>query len=272
MIATNAAALTVAERHGLAAPRLIAHDPTGNSAGLPASLETVLPGECGWPGWPQEPSEARLREAGAAIARTHKIRLKPWDTLAPRVRPIEYDDFARERRWATFYQGSKESDRRDVVAALRQFTGSSVPARAAAQILANVRSTPLLLHADEIVRRHGQPRGEQVFVHGDVWPGNTMWTGDTCAGLIDWKTAGVGHPGIDLGGLRFQLARLRGPDAADHALRGWEEEIGRKATDVAYWDAVAALNTRTDLDAVDGAGAQNSRDEFLRTAIANLGG
>lgn len=43
-VRTNAAALRIAEQHGLATPRLLAFDPNGEQAGTPATLETVLPG------------------------------------------------------------------------------------------------------------------------------------------------------------------------------------------------------------------------------------
>jgi aminoglycoside phosphotransferase (APT) family kinase protein len=84
--------------------------------------------------------------------------------------------------------------------------------------------------------------------------------------LIDWKTAGVGHPGVDLGELRKQMAIYYGLDAIDAVVDGWELASGRAATDVAYWDVVAALNTRTDLGSVTG-----KRDAFLRDALERLG-
>src|SRR5689334_19600299 len=63
-IATNAAALAVAEKHGLPAPRLLAADLDGRSAGTSASLETVVPGTSTWPA---APSIELLLAAGAAI-------------------------------------------------------------------------------------------------------------------------------------------------------------------------------------------------------------
>ena len=48
--------------------------------------------------------------------------------------------------------------------------------------------------------------------------------------------------------------------------------MGRRADDIAYWDAVAALNTRTDFDAQESAaGATERRDAFLRAALKGLG-
>jgi aminoglycoside phosphotransferase (APT) family kinase protein len=66
-VATNAAALAVAERHGLPAPRLLAADLDGRAAGTPASLETVVPGTSTWPA---APSTELLRAAGAAPGST----------------------------------------------------------------------------------------------------------------------------------------------------------------------------------------------------------
>src|SRR5206468_8947402 len=90
-LATGAAALRVAEQHGLAAPRLIACDLDGAAAGQPASLETVLPGDRGWP---ETPSAAGWRDAGAAIARVHRVPLRPQEHL-----PLRSGDVRTARRW-----------------------------------------------------------------------------------------------------------------------------------------------------------------------------
>lgn len=277
MVATGVVGLTVAEDHKLPAPRLVAYDLHGRDAGTPASLETVLPGNTGWPSTPAVPTPEGWRNAGAVLAQVHRVQPRPWHNLAPRVRPVEYDDFALQRRWAAVYQGSTDEERPDVVAAFGKFQAWPKAllewslANAEMSPLANERTSALLHLADEVVRRHGRPRGEDVVLHGDVWPGNVVWDGDTCVGLIDWKTAGVGHPGVDLGNLRFQAAQVHGPDAAASVLEGWEGSMGRRAADIAYWDAVAALNTRTDLDALDGEGATERRDAFLRSALEGLG-
>jgi hypothetical protein len=53
------------------------------------------------------------------------------------------------------------------------------------------------------------------------------------------------------------------------ALRGWEDEIGRNATDVAYWDAVWALYSRDALDD-ESPGTLDRREAFLQTAVDEL--
>lgn len=236
MIRTNAAALAAAERAGLSAPRLIAADLAGEDAGAVATLESVVPGETAWP----TPTTAeRLRAAGAVLVPVHAVAMEPTKDLRFRPRPIAVDDFAGARR-----------------------TG-------------RMSTTPLLEEADEMILAHGLPESGSVFVHGDVWPGNIIWTRDANPVLIDWKTAGVGSPGVDLGELRKQVAIIFGPDAPDVVLDGWERAAGTTAEDVAYWDAVAALNTPTEMEGwapfVDGPGATARRDAFLESALKRLG-
>ena len=241
MVITNARALRLAETHGLAAPRLIAADLDGRASGTVATLETFLSGSSDLP---PIVSAVRLREAGAAIARVNAVFLASQAELPYRPRPIAVDDRARERRrgW--------------------------------------MPTTPLLQRADERVRSHRVPAAVSVFVHGDVWGGNMLWEGDRCVALIDWKTAGVGDPGVDLGSLRMQMALQYGQDAPAHVLEGWQRQAGRAATAVPYWDTVAALNTPTvmhgwpgfaeDGSPLDAAAVTERRDAFLRTALDQL--
>ena len=226
MVRTGAAALEVTEQHGLPAPRLIDADLQGSVTGVPATLETVA----GTTAWPPPPSVERLRAAGAALARVHSVVMRPREYLPFRPRPIAVDDFATDRR-----------------------TG-------------RMPTTPLLAEADDLITTYERPLGDPVFVHGDVWPGNMVWNDGHLPALIDWKTAGVGHPGVDVSELRKQVAITFGPEAPTHVLAGWEHATGTKATDVPYWDAVAALNTPTELWGQ----ATARRDAFLRESLKAL--
>src|SRR5207237_3193317 len=176
------------------------------ASGTVASLETFLFGSIDLP---PVVSAARLREAGAAIARVSAVVLALQADLPHRPRPCAADDRAADRRRG------------------------------------RMPTTPLLQQADERVRSHGVPAAASVFLHGDVWGGNMLWEGDRCVGLIDWKTAGVGDPGVDLGSLRMQMALQYGQDAPAQVLEGWQRQAGRAAIAVRYWDAVGALNTPT---------------------------
>lgn len=111
-----------------------------------------------------------------------------------------------------------------------------------------------------------------------------LWQGRELAAVIDWDCAGIGQAGVDLASLRLDAATAYGVDAAEHVLAGWEREAGREAADVAYWDAVAAVNTPPDLawfvettvEAVSRPDLTRAvmvarRDEFLESALGRPG-
>jgi hypothetical protein len=50
----------------------------------------------------------------------------------------------------------------------------------------------------------------------------------------------------------MQMALQYGQETPALVLEGWQHESGREATNVAYWDAVAALNTPAELDGPGG--------------------
>jgi len=228
MIVCNVAALQTAAQHGVAAPALLGYDANGEAAGVIASIEMTVPGTSVW----RSPTTSeRLRAGGRAVAATHRVRISPMEALPYRARPIAVDDFARERR------------------------------------LGRMPTTALLRRADELVRATKPAIGCSVFLHGDVWPGNMVWSTDDVATLIDWKTAGVGNPGVDLAELRKQVMIAFGAGAPKYVLRGWEETIGLRASDLPYWDCVAALNTQTTLENET---MTNRRDVFLRMALSEM--
>jgi aminoglycoside phosphotransferase (APT) family kinase protein len=200
---------------------------------------------------PAEPDEPRLRGIGAAAARIHAVDFEPSDVLPLRERPIADMDFAQ----------------------LRREHGAS----------------RLLMDAEDAVAA-SHPAGERIaFTHGDLWYGNTLWDTtssgqDTLSAILDWDAAGAGAAGVDLGSLRCDASICYGLEAADLVLAGWEEQGGHPASNVAYWDAVAALSSPPDMgwvagtiadqgrpDLNDGQLLTERRDAFLRQALTALG-
>jgi aminoglycoside phosphotransferase (APT) family kinase protein len=239
--ATEAAALTVAARHAVPAPRLIAVDLTGRQTATLAILTTALPGNSLIPA--SRPRD-RLRRLGAVAARLHAISLPPSDRLPLRSRPLPDVDFVAHR--------------------------------------AASGTTSLLTEAETRLDQLSVPTDRSVFVHGDLWLGNTMWTDGEFSGVVDWDCAGAGPPGIDIGTLRFDAATLFGTDAADDILDGYQAATGQPVDHIAYWDVVAGSCTladmayclanlhqrgRADLDA-DTLNAR--RDQFLAGALQRL--
>jgi aminoglycoside phosphotransferase (APT) family kinase protein len=208
-LATEAAGLARAAGLAVPVPELLGHDDGRAAGGVPVVLSAALPGSSRIP---PEPVPARLRALGAAAAVLHALPCRPSAVLPRRDHPIGDEDFAGMR------------------------AGHDVgPLQREAQVVLDAATRA----------RAAQPGAESVFVHGDLWAGNTLWDGDTLTGLLDWDAAGAGAPGIDLGSLRMDAALCYGADtgAADEVIAGWEAAAGRRAGDVAYWDVVAALAT-----------------------------
>jgi aminoglycoside phosphotransferase (APT) family kinase protein len=192
---------------------------------------------------PRAAPPGRLLTLGAAAAAVHAVPLEPEPHLPARTRPIATVDFAAERRRSG--------------------------------------TTPLLAEAETLVAGLPQPAGG-VFVHGDLWQGNTLWSGDSLAAIVDWDCAGSGHPGVDLGSLRCDAAMTFGLEAADSVSTGWATVMGREPDHAAYWDVVAALSTPTHLDYfvdafvdqgrydLDRPTALRRRDDFLTAALEGL--
>ena len=72
---------------------------------------------------------------------------------------------------------------------------------------------------------------------------------------------------IDLGSLRCDAAWCHGAGAARHILRGWEAEAGRPASDVPYWDAVAALASPPDMGWFPVSMAAQGRPDLTREVM-----
>jgi aminoglycoside phosphotransferase (APT) family kinase protein len=242
LLATEAAALTAIEASDIPGPRLLGV--ALGEAEAPELYAVVTTRVAGTSHQAREPSTARLRALGNAIAVVHAAPVPVSTRLPARTRPIEPVDFDAAR--------------------------STAPTR------------ELLVTAEEFLRRAPAPEHRPVFVHGDFWHGNTMWVGDRLTGIVDWECAGVGHPGIDLGMQRCDAALIAGPAAPDVVLDGYEAATGGRAADVAYWDVAAALTTpptmesfiqtiigqgRTDLDPPT---LLARRDAFLAEALARL--
>ncbi|KAK3177433.1 hypothetical protein K4F52_009765 [Lecanicillium sp. MT-2017a] len=100
-------------------------------------------------------------------------------------------------------------------------------------------ASPALRRAEEAVERAEHADNRECC--------NTHWDGTKLTAILDWDASGIGFPGIDLGSLRFDAALRYGLPAVAEVWIGWEDEAGRTAADVAYWDAVAALASPPDM-------------------------
>lgn len=74
-----------------------------------------------------------------------------------------------------------------------------------------------------------------LFLHGDYWPGNTLWQGQKLVAVVDFEEVGIGDPALDIGtavvNFRFEPWR----DAADNFLTVYRSESGRALEFLRYW-------------------------------------
>jgi aminoglycoside phosphotransferase (APT) family kinase protein len=74
---------------------------------------------------------------------------------------------------------------------------------------------------------HGPvPELERTFIHRDFHPGNVLWRRGSVTGVVDWQSACVGPPSIDVGHCRTNLFRY-GLEAADRFTALWERITAR---------------------------------------------
>jgi aminoglycoside phosphotransferase (APT) family kinase protein len=67
-----------------------------------------------------------------------------------------------------------------------------------------------------------------VLIHGDFWPGNTVWSRDRLSGVVDWPGAAVGDPRTDVSQCRLDLSLMYGAPAADAFLREYGAATGSR--------------------------------------------
>ncbi len=81
-----------------------------------------------------------------------------------------------------------------------------------------------------------------VLLHGDYWPGNTLWLDGQLAVVIDWEDAAFGDPMADVGNARLELTMLFGAAVADDFTREYSALMpGLDVTALPWWDLYAAL-------------------------------
>jgi len=83
---------------------------------------------------------------------------------------------------------------------------------------------------------------EPILVHGDYWPGNTLWRRGRLVCVLDWEDAALGDPLADVGNARMELCMAFGADAAAAFTRQYCALLpGLDMTALPHWDLYAAL-------------------------------
>ena len=84
-------------------------------------------------------------------------------------------------------------------------------------------------------------RNRDVLLHGDFWPGNTLWKDGQLVAIIDWEEAALVYPLSDIAGSRLELLWAFGIDAMQSFTRQYQAINVIDFTNLPYWDLCAAL-------------------------------
>jgi aminoglycoside phosphotransferase (APT) family kinase protein len=88
---------------------------------------------------------------------------------------------------------------------------------------------------------------EQVLIHRDFWPGNTVWRRGRLAGIIDSPNARLGDPRIDVAMCRVDLSMMHGLDVADGFLEAYQTAANKRLDGQWFFDLYGALRALPEL-------------------------
>jgi aminoglycoside phosphotransferase (APT) family kinase protein len=119
-------------------------------------------------------------------------------------------------------------------------------------------------------------RNPPVLLHGDFWPGNTLWRDGRLVSIIDWEDAAIGDPLADVANGRLELMWALGAEAMDDFTRRYVEHAASvDLTDLPYWDLWADLRlagriAEWGLDVASEKEMRAGHEAFVEQALANL--
>ncbi len=91
-------------------------------------------------------------------------------------------------------------------------------------------------------------RNKEVILHGDFWPGNTLWRNGRLIAIIDWEDACFGDPLADVSNARLEILWAFGEEAMEMFTGEYKSIM--PAVDFSYlpyWDLCAALRPASKL-------------------------
>ena len=102
------------------------------------------------------------------------------------------------------------------------------------------------------------------LLHGDFWPGNTIWDGETLLAIVDWEGPAVGEPMLDVGYFLTDAVYF-GIEIEDTFLEGYEKASGNQIEDLLFWKMAAAARAMPDV----GPWAKGYSELGIRTMTAD---
>lgn len=107
-----------------------------------------------------------------------------------------------------------------------------------------------------------------AFIHRDYHPGNVLWQSGRITGLVDWASASIGSPSIDVGHCRGNLVRRFDLGVADSFTVIWEQLSGQRFDP---WADVMTIIGFVDGLREDRYANRIAIEDALARAVADLG-
>lgn len=87
---------------------------------------------------------------------------------------------------------------------------------------------------------------QDVLLHGDFWPRNTLWREEQLVAVIDWENAALGEPLSDLANARLEILWAFGWQAMHDFTSEYKTIMSSlDFTTLAHWDLYAAMRLST---------------------------
>lgn len=118
-----------------------------------------------------------------------------------------------------------------------------------------------------------QPRiepGPSVFLHGDFWPGNTIWHDGEIICVIDWEEPHIGDALYDVSITRSELLFAFGEGAMEVFTDAYQDLSGVDLSNLAFWDLCAALRPMGNFAAWAGSWLALGRDDITEESMRVL--
>ncbi len=84
-------------------------------------------------------------------------------------------------------------------------------------------------------------QNKKALLHGDYWPGNSLWQNGELTAVIDWEDAMLGDPVIDLARSRSEIAWIFGLEAVTSFTQHYQQQMTLDLSALPFWDLCAAL-------------------------------
>ena len=84
------------------------------------------------------------------------------------------------------------------------------------------------------------------LLHGDFWPGNTIWDGETLLAIVDWEGPALGEPMLDVGYFLTDAVYF-GIDIEDTFLEVYAQASENPIKDLLFWKMAATARAMPDV-------------------------